>query len=901
MTQESSQNNNSSYTDHLQEVISSEKEYVSERRRKNRLPKPNNDLSGICFSGGGIRSATLCLGIMQRLIKENVFKKFDYLSTVSGGGYIGSCLTSLLSRNGDTGVDPKHSPFVGLHEKDEYKNANKTELGVRHQLHHLRTHGDYLITRKRLLSRDVQRAVGTIISGIMHHIILYTLLIFILASFTHLALTSAVDNFKEIGFVYKVIDQSDTNTADTGENVLTEIGKIGSEWVIHSAKKLKGLIVHDWKKADSYKISPLLAYMVVFVLGILWNLGFLISAGIIAGNISKRIKRREPPPPKTRSGFNIEAHYESKFISFFNWGSIVLILVIAFLFGWLNSFKFHSILFLPFVFALSGRITTYLFVNISKSLPLDNHRIHRSLYNGLQGAAFYGLLLSVIVPVSLILLFSISYFTVRLSGSLVVSLLSLMISYFLIRKKSDQKGWIHRVIEKLKKPLLNLLVILFIGLSFSFATIILLEYIYPEIYRFIAYYYPDLGINLALPSFITLLIGLILFATSGLLININRISPHYFYRDRLTEAYLQTDARIQRDCPGKVQGMPLKMLRNDEDLKLVDLGESNNKGPYHIIVTALNLQGSVELNRKEMLSEHFIFTKNFVGSKITGYMPTADYRNGETKLARAMTISAAAAASGMGFHSFLAQSFIMTLFNARLGYWMANPWYYNKCKKKDPERGIINWPKYLLYEMLGLSTARSRLVNLSDGGHTGDNLGLIPLLQRRCNLIVVCDGEADGNYSFESFNNAVRMAYIEDNIKIKIDLSKLASTKDIDGLYKCSEKSVAVGDIFYPGKKHPGKIIYLKSSVSENLDSTSKEKIPVHVINYLRNHKDFPHETTADQFFDDAQFEAYRALGEHIGCQAVAHIGPVHQTTLSNDPDTPDKDNDTDAQPGAEH
>ena len=47
----------------------------------------------------------------------------------------------------------------------------------------------------------------------------------------------------------------------------------------------------------------------------------------------------------------------------------------------------------------------------------------------------------------------------------------------------------------------------------------------------------------------------------------------------------------------------------------------------------------------------------------------------------------------------------------------------------------------------------------------------MPLLRRRCRRIVVCDGEADGGFSFPSFNNAIRMAWIERNIRIEIDLA----------------------------------------------------------------------------------------------------------------------------------
>jgi predicted acylesterase/phospholipase RssA len=51
----------------------------------------------LTFSGGGICSATFSLGVIQALVEKGKFKSVDYLSTVSGGGYIGSCVSSVLN------------------------------------------------------------------------------------------------------------------------------------------------------------------------------------------------------------------------------------------------------------------------------------------------------------------------------------------------------------------------------------------------------------------------------------------------------------------------------------------------------------------------------------------------------------------------------------------------------------------------------------------------------------------------------------------------------------------------------------------------------------------------------------------------------------------------------------
>ncbi len=85
----------------VEQVFPAEFEEIRDRRRDsgdNRLladptssiePSADHELVGLALSGGGIRSASFSLGIVQHLIRQGLFKYFDYLSTVSGGGYTG--------------------------------------------------------------------------------------------------------------------------------------------------------------------------------------------------------------------------------------------------------------------------------------------------------------------------------------------------------------------------------------------------------------------------------------------------------------------------------------------------------------------------------------------------------------------------------------------------------------------------------------------------------------------------------------------------------------------------------------------------------------------------------------------------------------------------------------------
>src|SRR4030065_2706300 len=60
-------------------------------------------LMGRALAGGGIRSATFCLGVIQALARLRLLRAFDYLSTVSGGGYIGARLSTLIFRRRQPG------------------------------------------------------------------------------------------------------------------------------------------------------------------------------------------------------------------------------------------------------------------------------------------------------------------------------------------------------------------------------------------------------------------------------------------------------------------------------------------------------------------------------------------------------------------------------------------------------------------------------------------------------------------------------------------------------------------------------------------------------------------------------------------------------------------------------
>jgi hypothetical protein len=212
----------------------------------------------------------------------------------------------------------------------------------------------------------------------------------------------------------------------------------------------------------------------------------------------------------------------------------------------------------------------------------------------------------------------------------------------------------------------------------------------------------------------------------------------------------------------------------------------------------------------------------------------------------------------MGARSTPALTFLLTLFNARLGAWLGNPgpagaatWH-----DADPRLG----PAPLLRELFGLTTDRNPYVFLSDGGHF-ENLGLYEMVRRRCRTIIVSDAGCDPQYTFEDLSNAVRKIRIDFSIPIEFPAAGLGMELAGQGH---GNAHVAIGAIKYSavdGNVDDGLLVYMKATLSGDE--------PADVLNYARSHPAFPHESTSNQFFTEAQFESYRVLGHHTFEEAM--------------------------------
>jgi hypothetical protein len=165
---------------------------------------------------------------------------------------------------------------------------------------------------------------------------------------------------------------------------------------------------------------------------------------------------------------------------------------------------------------------------------------------------------------------------------------------------------------------------------------------------------------------------------------------------------------------------------------------------------------------------------------------------------------------------------------------------------------------------LGRTSDNSPWLYLSDGGHF-ENLGLYEMVRRRCRRIVVVDATCDGGFDHADLHNAVRKIKVD--FGIPIELPPTLPGQPGPGW----KQRLVIGRIRYSalGDDYPdGVLICLKPIL------TGDE--PASLTHYAATSRHrgntFPHHSTADQFFNETQFESYRLLGEVSGRELLEHL-----------------------------
>jgi hypothetical protein len=277
------------------------------------------------------------------------------------------------------------------------------------------------------------------------------------------------------------------------------------------------------------------------------------------------------------------------------------------------------------------------------------------------------------------------------------------------------------------------------------------------------------------------------------------------------------------------------------------------RGPYPLFNTALNLVADKELAVQDRKAASFILTPDFCGAKATGYARIPPGSDGDyLTLGRAMTISGAAVDPNMNIIQSPPLTALMTILNTRLGWWIQNPAVWlNDWNGSGPGAGML-----LLRELFGQTDQTSDYIHLSDGGHF-ENLGVYELVRRRCRFIVVTDATEDRHAASVNLGNLIRLVRTDFGISIDVGTDPLTENKEGVARWHC-----ALGVIHYEDvdpQAISGVLVYLRAVL------TGDE--PPDVRQYADTCPDFPHQTTFDQFFTEAQFESYRALGYHVAMQ----------------------------------
>jgi predicted acylesterase/phospholipase RssA len=746
--------------------------YVSQwREARGDTPEQQDNrdnLVGLALSGGGIRSATFSLGVMQALAAKGLLRKLDYLSTVSGGGYIGSALSWLLSSKAEreyrqaANTDPaiektskdqgKKLPPFGL-DADNFPFGSddpapevhpKAHPLQRAMLQYLRDHGYYLTPGAGISSLSL---LGIVLRGTFLNVVMWMPL-----------------------FVLFFVAQM---------------------WA-----------AHHWAPATE---------------------GMLLLPQLMDN------------PPNTLYGYELFL-----FLGLFLLAVIICVTLIYSLGTWVlrGSSRSGKVYHLRrFAERHSAKVLAFivLFLLVG-SLPVISAHLHAA-------AAAVG-------PLAM------------LSG------LGVAMRDFMKPKEGAASGGGYLA------PLAAAL-FLFGGflVAFDIAHPLVLfsrEYTLPYAESFFG---PGVKHSLLIVvSAVT-----IVFATVfGLFVNLNYISIHRYYRDRLMETFMPDIASARRNETGAASGANKARLSD-----MIEPGDP--RAPYHIVNTNVVLVDSPQRVYRTRGGDNFMLSPFYCGSNATGWCPTGQFMDGKMTLATAMAISGAAAnpntgVGGVGLTRDRVVSFVMSLLNLRLGYWAGHPENSPRSTPNHFRPGLYAFWNAMGGKRWGFKEDGNFLA-LSDGGHF-ENMGIYELVRRRVRLIIACDGGADGDFSFSDFQTTVRR--IEADFGTRIHVLKNASPDQVvpvpvgGAVYpkgaEFADQGHMVGCIRYPdGSK--GWLIFLKTTLIQDLSFKVK--------GYAAQNKEFPDQSTIDQFFDEVQFEAYRELGYRLTDAMLAAPAPMK----NNDPE----------------
>ena len=360
----------------------------------------------------------------------------------------------------------------------------------------------------------------------------------------------------------------------------------------------------------------------------------------------------------------------------------------------------------------------------------------------------------------------------------------------------------------------------------------------------------------------------------------NSSSLHSFYRARLTRAYLAVGNRrraLDGEAPGPADNVTVVV--DGDDTALVHYRPETRGGPIHLVTACLNQTRDDRSGLYNADRKGAAVTASWRGLEVgpAGFRALKPGDDGGT-LGRWIAVSGAASSPGAGSYTSRGLALLVYFLGVRLGHWVRAP----------HPRVALRWLshfgwRFMPKPLMLASEASATFFGgdrpwwyLSDGGHF-ENTAVYPLLKRELEFIVLSDGSCDEHYEFGDIENLVRKARIDFGAEIdfysreeatrlfSLDGGELTVLSPEDMADNHSRRGVLLARIRYRERPGPdgrpmrpeGSLLLIKPSLHEALD--------VDLLAYARQHPAFPHESTGDQSFDEAQWESYHRLGEDFG------------------------------------
>jgi hypothetical protein len=803
--------------------------------------------AALCLSGGGIRSASFSLGVIQGLARLGLLDAFDYVSTVSGGGYTGGWLSAWLHHTREDGGTPD-DVFRALAGHSDTSPSPEPE-----PVRQVREYSNYLDPKLGALSVDVWSLISTVARNLLLNwlVLVPILAAALLVPRVYFAMTmlgtqdwiyrddlfwwSAVVLWAAAGLLALALAYTVRNLPSIGNRQGSQDTFLMFCFVPLCAAT--GLFTLYWAWSRALNADPVILSVLTMI-----TAGAHTAIWLVVGAFSPRRWR-----PMTWIAAALSGAIAGVGVWWFAVHAFATPLARGEIIASVGA---------PLVLAIIGGAGS-LFVGLASIETTEEDREWWSRSGAwlLIAIAAWCACSAVVFVGPVLAERAVAWVGDKLASpaagrALFAGLTALTGGIAAVTGRETRSNGASRVALWRRIAFATaapaFVALLLVGLATM--NVWLLRWI-DTLDLVPAYTHPD---GAGLPEIILLLVifsavGVLM----GLVVAVNKFSLHGMYRNRLIRAFLGASRTTSDRRPNRFTGFDVQDNVFLKDLRAI-------RRPIHVINMALNRVADSQLAWQERKAESFTVNALFAGTQALGYRPIAEYGGpAGMSLGTAITISGAAASPNMGYHSSPAVTFLLTLFNARLGAWLGNPGDAGRFtwRKSDPLLGAGP----LLREMFGRTTGANPYVYLSDGGHF-ENLGLYEMVARRCRYIVVSDAGCDEAYAFADLGNAIR--------KIRIDLGIPIEFPDglgIDAAHAGKgNRHGAVGVIRYSkadARADNGVLIYLKATLSGDE--------PVDIANYSAVHREFPHETTADQWFGESQFESYRMLGAHT-IEAIA-------------------------------